>query len=172
MARSKKKTIAALEAKLDEQKRDVISKALVHLKDTAGKLQSVVGSLEWKSSLPEEVAWSHIVTEIGYKFWKNGDAIERLDKAFEASDRAWQAYTKCCQVEGMEVDAEVEKQMKETHDKAKVLNTEEYFVRVIEEKQDGMVRKLSRRQVQFTRNNDIDEVHEVIRKRVSQETGL
>ena len=70
------------------------------------------------------------------------------------------------------VDSEFKALVEEIHKDAMLLNTEEYFVRVLEEKQDGMNRKLSRRQVQINQKLDVSKVHKLIIERVTAATGL
>ena len=155
---------------LAHAKQGDVDKAMKDCQQQADKLQAIVKGLAWKGNLPERAGWSHIVTEIGYKFWNDSDVIGRLDAAFAASTAAWAAYETVCGAQ--KVDSKLKEQIEELHQDAMVLNTEEFYVRVLEEKQDGMVRKLSRRQVQINQKFEASLVHEIIRARVTDATGL
>ena len=71
-----------------------------------------------------------------------------------------------------QVDEALKARVEAIHEEAMVLTTEEYFVRLIEDKFDGMIRKLILRQCQIIGKYEYTEVHRIIRERVEHIANL
>ena len=98
--------------------------------------------------------------------------MTKLDNAFTASCEALQAYRQAVADKEKKVDEALKDEVDKIHKEAMVLNTEEYFVRLIEENADGLNRKLARRQMQIVGKFEYTEIHQIIRERVKEVTNL
>ena len=81
-------------------------------------------------------------------------------------------YGNKCRENGVVVDAALDEQWREAKKSAEILSTEEYFVRQIENAPANLENKLNKRQGQVATLFPYELVHEKIRERVRQITGI
>jgi len=137
-------------------------------------LQQSVAGLNWKARLAEgEASWSAIVKEIEYTFWKAKESpIHAMEAQYAQATEAMEAYTDERTNNAVAAEKALNDLWTETKKATAILNTEEYFCRIIEESGDSTQRKLSRRQTQILGLFKYESIHVAIRERVKQVTGI
>jgi hypothetical protein len=137
-------------------------------------LQARMDKLAWKDRLKEDAGWFDVVREIEYFFWRGTEGraehVEEVDKLFDQALKAEKAYQTERTALQCGPDEESAKKWEIVCESCKVLMTEEYLVRQIEEKGQAASKKLSRRQTQAV--DFYDRVHKIIRERCHQITGM
>lgn len=104
--------------------------------------------VNWKAKLTDNAPGVDILREVAYFFWQGAGSNNALDEfglLFEKGTQAWQAYDCAAKDLQLPVDTKTKGDREQTGKTAKVLCTEEYMVRQIEETGDAAERKLSRR---------------------------
>ena len=145
------------------------------VKTTVANLQGVL--VPWKDRLCEQPTWAQIVDEIQYHFWRTTadgqqPPIDKLNTAYTASTKALDDYLDACKKVNVAIDSVVETEAKAMQQKAMCQNTEEYFVRQIEQNPQTCDAKLTSRQQKVADKFDYDTIHHVIRQEVKKRTGV
>ena len=145
------------------------------------KVQDAIRNLEecmvaWKEKLPETATWSTTVKEIEYHFWKSegqdSTPVIKIETAFGKLHTVLESREELSQRLGLAVDSTTAEAAKKAMGAAKLLCTEEYLVRMIEQHPDEAVRKVTKRMGQINEDFKYTAIHAAIRAKVRELTGL
>ena len=140
----------------------------------AGVLVEQVAKCDWKAGLPQEgLAWAHIVREMDYKFWScDHNPMKKMDLAYAELQSAKTTYEKVCDTLGLEMDQDVLTKYSEAKRAAEITNSEEYLTMHVKAGTSKNITKIRTRLDHILELFPYDAVHPLIRKAVTELTGL